>query len=107
MPAAASSAAGTGSRPKCRASGGSSMSAAARCSAEAECEAAADPITPNWEVVPAGPCLFVGADRLQRDGALAIDFGPAGLDVRGARAVNRGRPWTRDPDAPPLRLAGG
>ncbi len=76
-------------------------------SSEAECEAAAILIAPNWEVVPAGPCLFVGADRLQRDGALAIDFGPAGLDVRGARAVNRGRPWTRDPDAPPLRLAGG
>ena len=32
-------------------------------SSEAECEAAAILIAPNWEVVPAGPCLFVGAAR--------------------------------------------
>jgi competence protein ComEC len=76
-------------------------------SPEAECAGAAILIAPNWETAPTGRCLFVGAERLRRDGALAIDLGPTGLDVRGARAVNRGRPWTRDPDAPPLRLAGG
>jgi competence protein ComEC len=73
----------------------------------AECDAAAILIAPNWEEAPAGRCLFVGAARLHRDGALAIDIGPDGLDVRGARSLNRGRPWTRDPDAPPVQLAGG
>ena len=69
------------------------------------CAGAAILIAPNWEVAPAGPCLFVGAERLRRDGALAIDLGPDGLEVRGARALNRGRPWTRDPDA--AAAAGG
>jgi competence protein ComEC len=69
--------------------------------AGADCRAAAVLIAPNWRSAPAGPCLFVGADRLRRDGALAIDRGADGLRVRGARAENRGRPWTGPPAGAP------
>ena len=72
-----------------------------------DCAAAAIVIAPNWRGGPGGPCLFVGADRLRRDGALAIDLRPDGLRVRGARAENRGRPWTRPPAERGYRLAGG
>ena len=75
--------------------------------AGADCAAAAIVIAPNWQTGPAGPCLFVGADRLDRDGALAIDLRPDGLHVTGARALNRARPWTRPPAHPGWRLAGG
>ena len=67
--------------------------------AEADCAAAAILIAPNWREAPAGRCLFVGADRLRRDGALAIDVSAGGLRVEGARSRNRGRPWTADPGA--------
>ena len=75
--------------------------------AEAECAAAAVLIAPNWERAPEGRCLFVGRERLARDGALAIRITGHGLAVEGARS--RGRPWTGKaaPGAPPLRLAGG
>lgn len=76
-------------------------------SARDDCAAAAVVIAPNWREGPAGPCLFVGAERLRRDGALAIDLRPDGLRVRGARAGNRARPWTRPPERPGWRLAGG
>lgn len=75
--------------------------------AGADCDAAAIVIAPNWDIGPRGPCLFVGAERLRRDGALAIDFGRDGLRVRGARAENRARPWTRPPAGRDYRLAGG
>ena len=74
--------------------------------AGADCATAAIVIAPNWSTAPEGPCLFVGADRLRRDGALAIDLAPDGLHVRGARAANRTRPWTSAPAHPGYRLAG-
>jgi competence protein ComEC len=64
--------------------------------AAADCAAATVLIAPNWPRGPEGPCLFVGRDRLRRDGALAIDAGADGLAVTAAKA-GRGRPWTRDP----------
>lgn len=76
-------------------------------SAPADCAAAAVVIAPNWRDGPVGPCLFVGAERLRRDGALAIDLRPDGIRVRGARAGNRARPWTRPPARSGWRLAGG
>ena len=107
-PAAGSSGGGTGSRPRCRGSGGWSMSAAATpAAAEAECAAAAVLIAPNWERAPAGACLFVGRERLARDGALAIR-----ITGRASRSRARGRAGgpgaAIPPRAPrPLRLAGG
>lgn len=58
------------------------------------CETAAVLIAPNWAEVPRGRCLFVGRDRLRRDGALAIRAAPGGPLVEGARSASRGRPWT-------------
>lgn len=58
------------------------------------CETAAVLIAPNWAEAPAGRCLFVGKERLRREGALAIRLTSAGLRVEGARAASRGRPWT-------------
>jgi competence protein ComEC len=58
------------------------------------CETAAVLIAPNWAEAPAGRCLFVGKERLRRDGALAIRLTRWGLRVEGARAASRGRPWT-------------
>jgi competence protein ComEC len=62
-----------------------------------DCASAAVLIAPNWAEAPEGRCLFVGRDRLRRDGALAIRITRHGLEVRGARSLNRSRPWTRDP----------
>jgi competence protein ComEC len=73
--------------------------------AEAECAAAAVLIAPNWERAPAGRCLFVGRERLARDGALALRITERGLDVAGARSS--GRPWSGAPAGEaPLRIAG-
>ncbi|MBB5220710.1 competence protein ComEC [Amaricoccus macauensis] len=58
------------------------------------CDTAAVLIAPNWAEAPTGRCLFVGKERLRRDGALAIRLTRTGLHVEGARAVSRGRPWT-------------
>ncbi len=75
--------------------------------AGADCRAAAIVIAPNWRTAPEGPCLFVGRDRLDREGALAVELGRDGFSVRGARADNRTRPWTRPAEHPGYRLAGG
>ena len=75
--------------------------------AGADCRAAAIVIAPNWRTAPEGPCLFVGQDRLGRDGSLAIDLRRDGIHVRGALADNRTRPWTRPPEKRGYRLAGG
>lgn len=61
------------------------------------CETAAVLIAPNWAEAPSGRCLFVGKERLRRDGALAIRLTPAGLHVEGARSASRGRLWTEVP----------
>ena len=73
--------------------------------AAAECAAAAVLIAPNWERAPEGRCLFVGRERLARDGALAIRITGRGLAVEGARAS--GRPWSGIPprDASDVRVA--
>jgi competence protein ComEC len=71
--------------------------------AEEDCAAAAILLAPSWSEAPAGGCLFIGADRLRRDGALAIRLTTEGPVLDGARARNRARPWTRDP-ALPARL---
>ena len=68
-------------------------------SAEADCAANAVLIAPNWAVAPEGPCLFVGRERLRREGALAIALTPEGLKVEGALARGGDRPWSRDPGA--------
>jgi hypothetical protein len=73
--------------------------------ADSACAAAAILIAPNWEDEPDGPCLFVGGDRLARDGALAVELTPEGLAVTGALAASRGRPWTRTPNPADVRLA--
>jgi competence protein ComEC len=52
-------------------------------------------IAPNWSVAPDGGCLFVGQERLRSEGALAIRVRSGGLEVEGARSLNRDRPWTR------------
>lgn len=65
-----------------------------------ECAAAAILLAPSWSTAPDGDCLFIGADRLRRDGALAIRLGPEGPVLDGAKARNRDRPWTRDPGLP-------
>jgi competence protein ComEC len=72
--------------------------------AEAECAAAAVLIAPNWERAPDGECLFVGRERLARDGALAIRITGRGLVVEGARSS--GRPWSDGPRGEaPVRVA--
>lgn len=60
-----------------------------------ECAEAAVLIAPNWARAPAGDCLFVGRERLEREGALAISVGGDEPSVRGARSDNVARPWTR------------
>jgi competence protein ComEC len=62
--------------------------------AAALCEGAAILIAPNWSQGPEGGCLFVGRERLRRDGALAIRVTSDGLEIEGARSLNRARPWT-------------
>ena len=57
-------------------------------------------VAPNWRSPPAGSCLFLGSERLAREGALAITPGRDGVPViEGARSRNTARPWTRDPGA--------
>lgn len=63
----------------------------------ADCAGAAILIAPRWWSAPPGPCLFIGAERLRTEGALALRPGPDGLVVEGALSANRSRPWTRDP----------
>jgi competence protein ComEC len=73
--------------------------------AEADCERVAVLIAPNWEAAPAGGCLFVGRERLRRDGAIALWSTPKGFRVTAARAGDRGRPWSPAPDAPGATVA--
>jgi competence protein ComEC len=73
--------------------------------AEADCGRVAVLIAPNWETAPAGDCLFIGRERLQRDGAIALRLTPHGLRVTAARAGDRGRPWSPESDAPEVALA--
>lgn len=68
----------------------------------ADCADAAVLIAPQWSAPPPGPCLFIGAERLRREGALAIEPGPDGPVVEGALSRDRGRLWTRDPGARPV-----
>jgi competence protein ComEC len=63
----------------------------------AECTAGRILIAPNWPRAPDGPCVFVGAERLRRDGALAVRFDAVGPVLTGALSANRTRLWTRDP----------
>ncbi|HET9068158.1 MAG TPA: ComEC/Rec2 family competence protein [Amaricoccus sp.] len=68
--------------------------------AGALCAGAAVLIAPNWPEPPGGRCLFVGRERLERAGALAIRPAADGLTLTGARSLNRSRPWTRGPAEP-------
>jgi competence protein ComEC len=63
--------------------------------ADADCAASAVLIAPNWPVEPQGRCLFVGRERLRRDGALALRLTPEGVAVTGVLAGEHARPWTR------------
>jgi competence protein ComEC len=65
--------------------------------AASDCAIAAVLIAPNWARPPEGRCLFIGAERLAREGALAIRPDATGMRIEGAKARNRARPWTRDP----------
>ena len=64
--------------------------------AETDCAMAAVLIAPNWQGSPRGDCVFIGAERIAREGAIAIRTTEAGLSIDGARTRNRARPWTRD-----------
>jgi competence protein ComEC len=68
------------------------------------CADAAILIAPNWTEAPEGRCLFVGRALLDREGALAISVRRGGLEVAGARSMNRSRPWTRDPSTSEFRI---
>ncbi len=74
--------------------------------ADAECAAAAILIAPNWSAAPAGPCIFLDAARLARDGAISVQAGQGGLVLNGALSANRSRPWTRGPAPQPPREQG-
>ena len=61
----------------------------------AECAADRILIAPNWPSAPEGPCVFIGAERLRDEGAMAIWLTEDGPRVDGALTQNQGRPWTR------------
>lgn len=69
--------------------------------ADRECTEAAILIAPKWPDKPRGRCLFINAETLRRDGALAIRVSDGAMRVQGALAQTRGRPWTRDPRPEP------
>ena len=57
----------------------------------ADCADAAVLIAPHWSAAPPGPCLFVGADRLRPEGALAVRPTPKGLaSMERCRATGNG-----------------
>lgn len=66
---------------------------------EGLCAGAAVLVAPNWGRAPGGGCLFLGAEALRREGAIAIWPEPGGLRLEGARSRSTTRPWTRDPSA--------
>jgi len=61
----------------------------------AACREVAVLLAPRWRQAPPGRCLFIGADMLRREGALAIRLKDGALRIEGARSANRSRPWTR------------
>ncbi len=69
----------------------------------AACASAAVLIAPKWTTRPEGECLFIDGTRLAREGALALDVGPAGLRLTGAASESARRPWS--PAAVPARPA--
>ena len=67
--------------------------------ADAACGEAAILLAPSLREAPGGRCLFVGAARLDDEGAMAIRVVGGRPSIEGAKSANRGRPWTRDQDA--------
>ncbi len=66
--------------------------------ADTLCKASAVLLAPGWRRGPSdGECLFIGADILRSQGALAIRLSGGTAEITGARAINDQRPWTRDP----------
>ena len=63
------------------------------------CRDAAILLAPNWRKPPAGGCLFIGRDRLRKEGAIAIGLVGGRLSFEGAKTRNAARPWTRPPGA--------
>jgi competence protein ComEC len=66
-----------------------------------DCAAAAILIAPQWSAPPPGPCLFIGAETLRREGALALWPGPEGPVLDGALTRAAGRPWSAAPRSGP------
>jgi competence protein ComEC len=64
--------------------------------ADAACDEAAIMLAPSLRDAPGGRCLFIGAERLGHDGALAIRIRDGRPIIEGAKSANQGRPWTRD-----------
>ncbi len=60
------------------------------------CREAAILLAPSLRDAPGGHCLFIGAERLGQDGAMAIRIVDGRPDIEGAKSANRRRPWTRD-----------
>lgn len=69
-------------------------SAAPDAEGAAACREVAVLLAPRWRQAPPGRCLFIGADMLRREGALAIRLDAGRLQIDGARSANRSRPWT-------------
>jgi competence protein ComEC len=59
------------------------------------CDEVAILLAPRWRAGPDGRCLFIGADLLRREGALAIRIADGQPIVEGARSSRNRRPWTR------------
>ena len=95
--------ASTGSRPRCRGWAGALRRQQDAASAGADCAASRVLIAPNWTAAPEGRCLFVGRSGFGSDGALALRVTSGGLEVAGARSLNRDRPWTRGCSVPDAR----
>lgn len=68
-----------------------------------ECTEAAILIAPKWSEKPRGRCLFINAETLRREGALAIRVQDGAMRVEGALARD-GRPWTRPAEPAPRAL---
>jgi competence protein ComEC len=70
--------------------------------AAADCAGAAILIAPKWPP-PEGPCLFIDAETLRREGVLAIDVVDGRPVVTGALPEAGRRPWTASGSAEPAR----
>lgn len=62
------------------------------------CRDAAILLAPSWRVAPPGRCLFIGADTLRTQGAIAIRLAGGQAAMTGARSRDRHRPWSADRD---------